>query len=159
MAKKVNLSKINNILEKYINKKGILIQALQEIQRANGYLSERILEKIANNLDVPLSQVYGVVTFYTQFRFHPQGENTIKMCHGTACHVNGAEEMTKVLEEELGIVDGEMTKDGKFSLDNVACLGCCSLAPVLMVNEKAYGRLNNKIVRGILKKYGKSKKN
>lgn len=141
--KKLDLIQLSKILDKQKDHSGALIPVLQEAQKIYGYLSAEILERIAITLGVPLSQVYGVVTFYSQFRMQPHGQNIIRVCRGTACHVSGANEITSSLETQLGIERGGTTKDGKFTLEAVACLGCCSLAPVMMINDETYGRLTS----------------
>lgn len=132
---------------------GILIPVLQKTQDALGYLSSETLKQISSALDIPLSDIYGVVTFYSQFRLKPCGKNMIKVCHGTACHVGGSEGISEALEDELKISHGDTTPDGKFTLERVACLGCCSLAPCIMINNETYGRLTpdkaRKIIRSI----------
>jgi NADH-quinone oxidoreductase subunit E len=117
------------------------------VQEQDGYISrERILE-IHLHSGVPLAQIYGVATFYAQFRFHPVGKNIVRVCHGTACHVNGAKGITAALEADLGVINGETTPDRLFTLDTVSCLGCCSLAPVIMVNNDTYGNLAPKDIK------------
>lgn len=148
-----HLSRLREILDKHRNDTGFLIPVLQEAQGAYGYLSEEVLEAISMEMSVPLSQIYGVTTFYSQFRLHPHGREIIKVCHGTACYVSGAEAIAKGIAEELGIRVGETTEDRLFTLESVACLGCCSLAPVMMINKETYGRLTSDIARGVIKKY------
>ncbi len=152
---KFDLTQLGKIMGKHKDHAGALIPVLQETQQAYGYLSEEILERIAKDLSLPLSQVYGVATFYAQFRLRPHGENTIRVCHGTACHVSGAKEITAAVEKQLGVESGGTTKDGKFTLETVACLGCCSLAPVMMINERAHGRLTMSKAKKVVRKYGK----
>ena len=141
------------IIQEAGKKPGSLIPVLQKAQEALGYLSPETLRDIARGLDIPLSDIYGVVTFYAQFRLKPSGAYIIKVCHGTACHVGGSERLSEALEDELKIRHGETTSDGKFTLERVACLGCCSLAPCIMINNETYGRLSpekaRQIVRGI----------
>ncbi len=126
---------------------------LQKTQDLFGYLPEKALTKIARCLKLSPSQVYGVATFYSQFRLSPIGKNIIKVCHGTACHVAGAEKISESLERLLKIKTGETTADGNFTVENVACLGCCSLSPVIMINKTAYGKIAPTKLSGILKKY------
>lgn len=125
---------------------------LSRVQSTYGYLPLEILKIIAKKTKVFPSELFGIATFYAHFRFTPQGKNIIKVCHGTACHVNGAEKISNALEDILKIKDKETTRDGLFSLEKVACLGCCSLAPCIMINDKAYGRLKPKDIEGIIKK-------
>lgn len=133
-------------------KRSELIPKLQHIQEENGYLSKESLEALSTELGIPLSSIYGVATFYTQFRFTPLGKYVIKVCHGTACHVNGANEISETVTEVLGIKEGETTPDGLATIERVACLGCCSLSPVIMVNGRVYGKLTSDIVRDVLTK-------
>ena len=112
-----------------------------------------ILDIIARRASIPASKVIGAASFYSQFRFEPAGRYTIKVCQGTACHISGASKLLDVLVEELGIAEGETTKDKLFTLETVACLGCCSLAPVIMINETTYGRLTTNKVKKIVNDY------
>jgi NADH-quinone oxidoreductase subunit E len=132
---------------------GKLIPALQKAQVADGYISRERMQEIQRQSGVPLAQIYGVATFYAQFRFHPVGKNIVRVCHGTACHVSGAKGITEALEEELGVANGETTPDRQFTLDTVSCLGCCSLAPVIMINNDTYGNLLPKQIKKIVKGY------
>lgn len=134
-----------------------VIPLLQEIQKRHGYLSEELVEAVASEIHIPVSRLYGVATFYSQFRFNPIGKNLIKVCKGTACHVAGAEKIYSIISEELGIVEGETTEDRLFTLESVACLGCCSLAPVVMVNDSIYGKLSPAKISKILKEYADGK--
>jgi NADH-quinone oxidoreductase subunit E len=129
------------LLARYAGEHGALIPVLQAAQDIFGYLPPPVLSRIAKATGQKESEVYGVASFYAQFRFEPIGEHLIKACHGTACHVAGAERTTEALSTALGVGDGGTTADGRFTLQKVACLGCCSLAPVIMVDDKAYGRL------------------
>lgn len=129
------------------------IPLLQEIQKRHGYLPEELLEAVACESGIPPADLYGVATFYSQFRFVPQGKYLIRVCKGTACHVAGADILLSTLREELGISEGDTTEDGFFSLETVACLGCCSLAPVVMIGEKVYGKITAGKVKKILKGY------
>ena len=132
-----------------------LIPLLQQIQEEFGYLPREAIVKLSEYLGIPLSRIYGVATFYSQFNFEPLGKYVVKICRGTACHVNGAVNIVQELEEELGIKENETSEDGLVTLQPVACLGCCSLAPVIMVNEKVYGNLTTSAVRRIAKKIKK----
>lgn len=130
-----------------------LIPALQDVQEIHGYLPQEALEKISAVGQIPLSQVYGVVTFYSQFSLKPRGKHTIKICKGTACHVKGAEEMIQTLKKHLNVEVGDTTEDRLFTLEEVACLGTCFLAPVMMVDDSYYGELNADKVKEVLNDY------
>ena len=134
-----------------------LIPLLQKTQEKFGYLPKDALEEIANYLGIPLSRVYGVATFYAQFRFEPLGKYVIKICHGTACHVNGAVNISQAITEELGVEEGQTTKDGLVTLERVACLGCCSLSPTIMINEKVFGKLTPDKVRKLIRQLKEGK--
>ncbi len=136
---------------KYKGKKGATIPVLQSIQEVFGYLPTNVLRNTAEDLDIPLSDMFGVATFYAQFRFSPVGKHIIKVCHGTACHVQNANAITEALEEVLDVKDGETTSDGLFTLESVACLGCCSLAPVLMIGDETFGKLTASSCAKIIK--------
>ncbi len=139
-------------IKNYENSASSLIPLLQKTQEVFGYLPREALEKISSYLDIPLTRVLGVATFYAQFRFEPLGKYVIKICHGTACHVNGAEDIAQALREETGIDEGQTTPDGLITVERVACLGCCSLAPVIMINDKVYGKLTGEAVRKLIRK-------
>ena len=147
----IDLAPLAGVLDTYADDPGALIPVLQATQEEYGYLPEAAIREIARVRGVPLSAVYGVATFYTQFHLEPRGENMVRICHGTACHVAGAPEITRVMTDELGIHVGETTDDLKFTLESVACVGCCGLAPVMLVNDKTYGRLDVKETRKIAK--------
>ncbi len=149
----VNVDQLNPLIEKYKNKKGNLIPLLQGAQDIFGYIPRIVFEKLSVETGIPLSEMYGVATFYAQFRLNPVGKHVIKVCHGTACHVQNAKAITTSLKEALKVDDGGTTEDGLFTLESVACLGCCSLAPVMMIGDETYGKLNGtqavKIVKNI----------
>lgn len=147
----VDLSLLDDVLKKYGSIKGSLITILQHAQDIYGYLPLSVLEHISNETGIYSSQIFGVATFYTQFRLNPIGENLIFLCKGTACHVNGADKIEEAIIEELNIQDGETTEDNIFTLNNVACLGCCSLSPVMMINGETYGSLTPQKTKKILK--------
>ncbi len=130
-----------------------VIPLLQEIQKRHSYLPEDLVEAVAEEIDVPVSDIYGVATFYSQFRFTPMGKHLIKVCKGTACHVQGADLLSSTLEEELHLEGEGTTEDMEFTLETVACLGCCSLAPVVMIDGKVYGKLTSAKVKKIIKGY------
>lgn len=141
------------IFEEYATDDKNLIPVLQNAQDAYGYLPEEVLKEISSHMKIPLCKVYGVVTFYTQFHLEPRGENIIRVCMGTACHVRGASDIFEVVQDELGINDGETTEDLKFTLERVACIGACGLAPVIMVNDNTHGRLTPDKTREVLDTY------
>lgn len=136
-----DLSLLEPTLEKYADIKGSLITILQHAQELYGYLPVDVIYHIAERTGSTPAEVMGVATFYTQFRLKPVGKYLIMLCQGTACHVNGSERIESAITERLGISDGDTTGDGMFSLKNVACLGCCSLSPVMMINGETYGSL------------------
>lgn len=146
-----DLSLIDPVLEKYGNNSGNLITILQKAQEIYGYLPTDVIYKVAEQTGSTPAKVMGVATFYTQFRLKPVGKYLIMLCKGTACHVNGADRIETALSEELGISDGETTDDSLFSIKNVACLGCCSLSPVMMINDETYGSLTPEKAVGIIR--------
>ena len=150
---KDRFAKVDEILAHYNGLKGALIPVLQEAQGAYGFLPKDIISRIAQTLKIPVSQVYGVVTFYSQFHLNPRGRNIIRVCQGTACHVRGAKAVLKALEDELRIAPGQTTTDERFTLETVACLGACGLAPVLMINDDTHGRLTPETVCKLLDRY------
>src|SRR3989338_5077989 len=136
-AVSVDLTKCQSILSKYNQATSAdLIPILQQIQNAYGYLPQSALEEITTRTRIPLSKVYGVITFYSQFSLVPRGKHTIRVCTGTACHIKGAPDIKKKITEVLHIHEGETTQDYKFTYDPVACLGTCFLSPILMINQK-----------------------
>ncbi len=146
----VDLSLIKDVVEKYKDIEGSLITILQGVQAVYNYVPVEAIEYISEQTGIKPSKIYGVLTFYTQFRMKPVGKYLIMLCQGTACHVNGSEAIEEAIVDELGIHEGETTEDGLFTLINVACLGCCSLSPVMMVNDETYGKLTSQSVRKIL---------
>ncbi|MBP1587750.1 MAG: NADH-quinone oxidoreductase subunit NuoE [Clostridia bacterium] len=148
---KVDLSLLDGVLSEYAGTEGSLITILQKAQDIYGYLPQEVLWHVAKKTDVKPAKVLGVATFYTQFRFKPVGRYLILLCKGTACHVNGADSIYQAIQDELGIGDGDTTDDLLFSLKVVACLGCCSLSPVMMINDETYGSLTPIKTREILK--------
>ncbi|MFA6598112.1 MAG: NADH-quinone oxidoreductase subunit NuoE [Ignavibacteriaceae bacterium] len=135
------------------NDKSYLIPLLQDIQTVYGYLPEDALSEIAEFVGISLSRVYGVATFYNQFRLTPLGENVVRVCRGTACHVKNSSNILYALEQALNIKAGETTRDKKFTIEVVNCIGACSIAPVITVNEDYYGRIGVKDIPNIMKKY------
>lgn len=151
-----DLSTLVGILEKYEYKKEFLVSILQDIDAGYRYLPEIAIRFISQKLDVPLSQVFNLATFYTAFSLVPRGEYKISVCLGTACHVRGGAKIMESLERELGMAAGETSKDMLFSLEAVRCIGCCGLAPVFTVNEDLYGKVTQTQVPKIMEKYRKS---
>lgn len=141
------------------NQEGALIPLLQSAQDSYGYIPEKAIHYISEVVGIPSAEIYGVITFYAQFRLKPLGKHVIRICEGTACHVNGAKNILKVLQNELGIGVEETTEDGLFTLQSVACLGCCSLAPVIMINDETYGSLTADKTKKILKRFKTMDKN
>ena len=146
-----DLSLIEHVLDTYAEVPGSLIAILQEVQETYGYLPMDVLELVAKRTGTPIATIMGVATFYAQFRLEPVGKYLIMLCQGTACHVNGSELISAAISDELGIEDGQTTEDGLFSLKHVACLGCCSLSPVMMINGNTYGSLTPDKARKILR--------
>lgn len=147
----VDLKLIDEVLAEYKGKTGALIPVLQKAQDTYGFLPVEVMRHIAEELGVKPAKVYGVATFFAQFRFAPMGKFVILLCQGTACHVNGSYKIETALCDELKIKQGETTGDGLFTLTNAACLGCCSLAPVMMINGQAYGPLTPDKARSIIR--------
>ena len=148
---KSDISLLEDVLNEYAGSSGNLITILQKAQNIYGYLPKDVMYCIAERVGVTPADVMGVATFYSQFRLTPIGKYLIMACQGTACHVNGSERITAAISEYLGISNGETTADGLFTLENVACLGCCSLAPVIMINGEAFGNLTSEKAVAILK--------
>lgn len=151
LSPEVNLDLLNPLIKRYKHKKGNLIPLLQGAQNLYGYLPTEVFQKLSNETGLNLNDMYGVATFYAQFRLKPVGKNIIRICHGTACHVQNASKVTEDLISYLKIKDGETTEDRLFTLETVACLGCCSLAPVLMIGDNTYGKLNGKKALDVVK--------
>ena len=149
---KSDLSLLKDVLDEYASVKGSLITILQKAQDIYGYLPTDVIYHIAEGVGTPPAEVMGVATFYTQFRLQPVGKYLIMLCQGTACHVNGSEKIETAICEHLGIKDGETTADGLFTLKDVACLGCCSLSPVMMINGETYGSLTPEKAISVLQK-------
>lgn len=152
-ADQVDLTLIDPLIQKYKGSKGIMIPILQGVQGLYGYIPREAFLKLNHEVGLKLNDMYGVATFYAQFRLQAVGKHVIKVCHGTACHVQNADSITDALKESLKVKDGETTEDRMFTLESVACLGCCSLAPVMMIGEETFGKLKGsdavKIVKDI----------
>lgn len=141
------------VIESHKGQEGAAIPVLHKAQDIYGYLPLEVQKMIADGLNVPLAEIYGIVTFYTQFSLYPKGQHQISVCLGTACYVKGSGDILEKIKEKLGIDVGECTPDGKFSIDATRCIGACGLAPVLTVNDDVYGRLTVDDVEGIFAKY------
>lgn len=148
-----NFQKLQEVFDKYRNVKGALIPLLQEAQEIFGYLPGDVMKKISQELGVPFSKTFGVATFYSQFHLKPRGRNIIRMCQGTACHVRGAGKVFDAVATDLGVAKNETTADHRYTLETVACLGACGLAPVMMVNDDTHGRLTPDKAVSVIKKY------
>lgn len=146
-------AELDAVLARYVHEKGALIPVLQKAQEIYGYLPAEVLKRIGRGLRIPLSKIYGVVTFYAQFRLTPMGRNVLRVCLGTACHVRGGAKVLETIETELGVKDGGTTADQRFTLEIVACIGACGLAPTMMINDDVHGRLTAELVPEILSKY------
>ena len=147
------MKQVDKIIASYHNDKSALVQILLQIQKEEHWLPEDALKRISKKLDIPLNQIYHVATFYRAFSLKPKGRHTACVCLGTACHVRGAPKILEKAEQILGIKAGETTKDMKFSLERVNCLGCCALGPVIVVDEEAHGNLTTANVEEVFKKY------
>jgi len=147
------VNQLNAIIEKYKGKPGGLIPVLEEAQVALEYLPISVQKKIAGGLNLPLSRVYGVVTFYSFFTMTPRGKHTVRICLGTACYVRGGKALSDQLKKEFGIEEGETTADRMFTLETVRCLGACGLGPVIVVDENVHGRVKPAKVKEILSQY------
>lgn len=146
-------AKLQEVIAKYKGTEGALIPTLHEAQDIYGYLPYEVQKKISEGLDIPMAEIYGVVTFYTQFSIYPKGKFNVAVCLGTACYVKGSGDIIEKFKERLGIDVGQCTDDGKFSLEATRCIGACGLAPVLTVNDDVYGKITADDVDDILSKY------
>jgi len=151
----MNQEIISEILSKYEYEQSSIIAILQDLQEHFGYLPKEILINISKEINIPLSRVLSLATFFAAFSLEPKGKHPIHVCMGTACHVRGAQPILETFERKLGIKAGETTKDMNFSLETVRCIGCCGLAPVVMIGEDVYGKISQSKIPGILKKYKK----
>lgn len=142
---------IHNLLEKHEQDRDSLIPILQAVQEKIGYISADSVNDVSRYLDVSINDVYGVATFYTQFRFTRPGDHIVKICLGTSCHVRGGQRIMNVVSKQLGIKPGETTPNYKFSLERVACFGSCALSPVVVVDGKVYGRMNSQKAKKLIK--------
>ena len=145
--------KLLAVIGRHKDEQGAIIQVLHEAQEIYGYLPIEVQKIISTELNIPLAEIYGIVTFYSQFSLNPKGEYQIGVCLGTACYVKGSGDILEKIKELLGIDVGECTPDGKFSIDATRCIGACGLAPVITINDDVYGRLALEDVEDIIKKY------
>jgi len=144
-----------DVMRDYTGAESQLIPLLQKLQDAYGYLPGDVIARLSERMGLFVSQIMGVVTFYSQFRLEPVGKNIVKICFGTACHVIGAENIADAICRELGIELGGTTGDRMFTVESVACLGCCSLAPVIMINDETHGRLSPDTARNVIREFSK----
>lgn len=149
----IKFKELRNVFDKYKNVQGALIPLLQEAQEIFGYLPADVMKLIAQEIGVPFSKTFGVATFYSQFHLKPRGRNIIRLCQGTACHVRGAAQVYEAVSNDLNVKRNETTEDQRYTLETVACLGACGLAPVMMVNDDTHGRLTKDAVVDVIKKY------
>ena len=152
LLKSDTIEKLDEIFSRFKGSKEELIPVLQAAQEQFGYLPLDAMQEISRFLKIPDSTIFGVSTFYAQFKFVPTGRNTIRVCRGTACHVRGAPRILDEVVKQLGIQPGETTEDLEYSLETIACFGSCALAPVMVVNDRVYGRMTPKKVTEILKR-------
>lgn len=145
-------------LWKYEGELGALIPLLQSAQDTYGYIPESAIDHISEIVGIAPAEIYGVITFYSQFRLQPLGKYVLKVCDGTACHVNNSKTLITTIQDSLNITNNETTEDGMFTLQTVACLGCCSLAPAVMINDETYGKLDSKKMRKLIKEYQRKEK-
>ncbi|MBW1765815.1 MAG: NADH-quinone oxidoreductase subunit NuoE [Deltaproteobacteria bacterium] len=155
--KKIDWNELTSIVDRHKDRKWALIPLLQEIQETFGYIPPESIETIADALNMFPPQVQGVITFYAGFTLKPKGKNVMRVCRGTACHVKGGRSILRLMKKELGLDEGETSPDYQFTLETVACLGACFLAPTMMVNRTYYGKLSPAKVNSVLAQYRKNK--
>jgi NADH-quinone oxidoreductase subunit E len=153
MPENENKTKVKQVLKKYANDKSALIDILHDTQAAIGYLPKEALEMISAGLDVPLSRIFSVTTFFKAFSLNPRGRNLISVCMGTACHVRGADKVLEQIEQELGIKSGNNTPDLKFTLETVNCVGSCALGPMVIIGDDYHGQVTPESIVPVLKQY------
>ena len=150
----IDFRKLDDIIEnQFGNNKENLIMILQAIQREYNYLPRPALNYLSTKIGIPFSRIYGVATFYATFSLEPRGRNIISICTGTACHVRGAERIREQISGTIDIKNGQTTSDGRFTLETVRCIGCCSLGPVVKINEDMHGRMSTDEVEKVLDQY------
>jgi len=148
-----DFDRLESLLQGFLGKKGAMVPILQAIQFEFGYLPLPAMEYTAKRLRIPASRIYGVATFYAQFHLHPRGKYIVRVCRGTACHVRGVSKVADKMQELLGVGVGQTTEDLKFTYEEVACIGACGLAPVMMINDRTYGKLTSDKVKDIIDSY------
>jgi NADH:ubiquinone oxidoreductase subunit E len=153
MGEPIDLRQVQTVLDNHEKTEASLIPVLQELQEFYGYLPKEALLQVSRDMNIPLSRIYGVVTFYAQFHLTPRGRHTVRVCRGTACHVRGGKSVLKAVQQALGVGENETTPDFTFTFETVACLGACALSPVLLVDKNYYGKLTPAKVDKILKHY------
>ncbi|MEG1704967.1 MAG: NADH-quinone oxidoreductase subunit NuoE [Clostridia bacterium] len=144
--------KTKTIASKYKNVEGAIMSALHEVQNEYGYIPENVQKYLSKELNVPMADIYGIITFYSRFSLMPKGKYNIQVCMGTACYVKGAEDVLNEFKNQLKIKEGQVTEDGKFSLESVRCIGACGLAPAIVVNAEVYGKMSPDKVKEIIEK-------
>ena len=149
----MSMDQLDQIIDKYLNEKGILIQLLLEVQKEFRWISRNAIKRISERLKIPYSQIFRVASFYTALSLKPIGRHLIRVCVGTACYVRGGPRILDTVEQKLGIKSGETTNDGKFSLETVNCLGCCALGPVIEIDGQYFGKLNSANLEKALSNY------
>ena len=147
-------SVIDHIVQQFRQDQGAAIMILQQVQATFGYVGEDMLEYISQLTKIPASDLYGIITFYSQFRLEPVGDNFIQVCHGTACHLAGAEKISEAIQNEIGIKTEGTSADGKFTLEHVACLGCCSHGPIITFNQDTHARMTPEKVKKLVRQAG-----
>lgn len=152
VSESVSFEQLEFLFNKYPSHRSSLIPLLQEIQSLFGYIPESVVEKLAEYIGISPSEIYGVASFYTQFKFNPPGKHIIQVCQGTACHVRGSKMLIDVIKEELGIEPGQTTADGEYTLERVACIGCCALAPAVVIDGNVYAQVTPAKVRELIGK-------
>lgn len=157
-VQELDFSRVDEIIEQTPNKKGALIPVLQKVQKVYGYVPEESIERIADGLHVYPADVYGVLTFYSQFKLKPRGEYIVRVCCGTACHVKGSDRIAEDLITKLKVAVGETTEDRRFTLETVACVGACALAPVVIVNEDVHAKMTSDEARKMITSLQKGQK-
>jgi NADH-quinone oxidoreductase subunit E len=149
----MSTDKLDQIIDKYVNEKGILIQLLLEVQKEFRWIPKEAIKRISERLKIPNSQIFRVASFYTALSLKPIGRHLIRVCLGTACYIRGGPRILDTVEKKLGIKSGETTNDGKFSLETVNCLGCCALGPVIEIDGQYFGKLNSANLEKALSNY------